>query len=81
MMLTTNFWNQFLDLLPKTPMLKGVVLSRIGSDSDLYDVTLISGGILRVSSATVFDDGTPVFIKNGVIVGKAPDLPSSILEI
>lgn len=81
MTIPTNFWNQFNDLLPKSPVLKGRVLSSVVSGGGLYDVELISGGVVRVSSTTDFPVETSVFIKDGVITGKAPELDSSILEI
>lgn len=72
-----NLWRQFKELLPDAPLLIGTVTSRNGDGSAI--VTTLDGGQLRATGDGAV--GTRVFVRDGVITGAAPDLPSIDIEI
>ena len=72
-----NLWRQFKELLPDSPLLIGTVASRSGDGSAV--VRTLDGGQLRASGDAAV--GMRVFVRDGVITGPAPDLPSIDIEI
>lgn len=79
-MIQTNFWSRFLDLLPKAPRLLGDIATNTGNGN--YVVTLLGGGTLNCRAVDItMQPGTRVFIKEGVIEGKAPALTAVMVEL
>lgn len=75
-MTTTNLWKRLKLLLPEPPLLVGTV----DSVSSFGAVVLLPDG----SAVSVRGDaavGQQVFIRDGVIEGQAPALPTVIIEI
>ena len=66
-----NLYRQFLSILPDDPLLVGTVTDVFADN--MADVQLIGGGKIRVSGEASVDD--KVFVKGGLIIDKAPDLP------
>lgn len=66
-----NIYRQFLDLLPKRPLLTGEVTT-VDSAGTAW-ITLPGGSVIQArGEATV---GQRVFVRDGVIEGPAPTLP------
>lgn len=66
-----NLWQQFQKLIPADVTLVGTVTS---VTNDLYTLTMPQGGSITARSPSTVSVGTSVFVKNGVIIGDAPDL-------
>lgn len=66
-----NLWQQFQKLLPQQVTVAGTVMVVNGS---LYSVQLPGGTVVPAKSPTSYAVGASVFIKDGVIIGPAPDL-------
>lgn len=76
MSITTNLWKRLKQLLPEAPLLVGTVssVSTYGATVRLPDDSYVN---VR-GSATV---GQHVFIRDGVIEGQAPNLPTVLIEV
>lgn len=72
-----NLWRQFQDLLPTSATLIGTVVTTHADHT--VSVQLLDGGLLRVSGTAA--DGTRVFVRDGRVVGEAPELPLEVIEI
>lgn len=74
--MTTNLWKRLKQLLPEAPLLVGEVVatSAYGAQVELPD-----GSLLSVRGET--EIGKKVFIRNGLIEGEAPALPTVLIEI
>ena len=71
-----NLYKQLLNILPSPRIDVGQVV-QVYTDGAL--VMLQTGGYLRaIGSSTV---GTTVYVKGGQIIGEAPDLSGSVIEI
>jgi len=76
----SNALERFNSLLPKSPRLIGTISASYGNGEYLVD--LISGGSVSIRSVlTTYSNGDRVFVRNGVIEGKAPNLTTSVLDI
>ena len=75
-MTTTNLWLRLKNLLPEEPLLVGTVTlaTSHGAKIELPD----GSHIFVRGSASV---GQRVFIRNGVIEGSAPNLPTVTIDI
>ena len=75
-MTTTNLWKRLKQLLPDPPLLVGTVDSVTAYGA----VVILPDG----SPVSVRGDGTvgdKVFIRDGLIEGQAPNLPTVLIEI
>jgi hypothetical protein len=66
-----NIWQQFQKLLSSDVVAAGSVES---VSSGVYSIKLPSGGFIPAKSSGAFVVGSNVFVKNGQIVGAAPNL-------
>lgn len=75
-MTTTNLWKRLKQLLPDAPLLVGTVdsVSTYGAVVQLPD-----GSLVGVRGASTI--GQRVFVRDGVIEGPAPSLPTVVIEI
>lgn len=71
-----NLFKQFTALLPKTPLLVGVV---VDAGDGMALVEELGGGRTRVRGDAAVGDS--VFFRNGLIEGPAPDLAVEIIEV
>ena len=71
-----NIYKRLIDLLPSNRMDVGTVAQVFG---DAVLVELQSGGYVRVTGTSTV--GTKVFIKSGQVIGEAPNLTGSIIEV
>lgn len=74
--MSTNLFARFKKLFDGPPLFIGTVFL---VESGFCQVTLPGGGILRVRGVST--EGSKVFVRNGLIEGDAPNLPTSIIEI
>ena len=74
----SNIWNAFQGLLDRESVLLGTISSL---DGTAYIIALVGGGSIRATSAADHTIGTVVFIKDGVITGDAPTLPTYNIDI
>ncbi len=72
-----NLWRQFEELLPDVPLLLGTVATAHANGT--VTVELLDGGLLRVIGNSA--EGERVFVRDGQVIGNAPDLPSVEIEI
>ena len=72
-----NLWREFARLLPDAPLLLGSVLADHGDGT--VTVELMAGGLLRVTGSG--EVGSRVFVRNGDVIGPAPNLPMVAIEI
>lgn len=68
-----NIWDRFSQLLPKDTKVIAEINS--GPVNDLYRLLLIDGAVIEARSTAAFSAGDKVVVRNGVIEGRAPDLP------
>lgn len=74
---TPNAWAQFNALLPRQPLLSGVIDAVYGDGT--VSVQLPDGGSLRVrGSGSV---GASAYVKDGAVVGLAPSLPLVAIDV
>jgi hypothetical protein len=74
-----GFWKRFIDLLPKSPRYIGTVTSVDGDG--LHTIQLTGGGFITCLSNTTFQVADKVFVTDKKIEGKAPSLPTEIIEV
>lgn len=72
-----NLYRIFRDLIPEPPLLVGEVTALLGTGA--VQVTLPDGGVIVVRGAAALAE--KVFVRDGVIEGAAPSLPTSIIEV
>lgn len=75
-MITTSLWLRLRQLTPGAPL---QIASVISADSYGALVQFASGSTQRVRGSTAI--GQKVFVRGGVIEGRAPDLPVIEIEI
>jgi hypothetical protein len=73
---SNNVYIDFKEITPIQPTLVGTI-SSLGTDTAL--ITLIDGGIERVKGTGT--NGSNVYIKEGVIIADAPNLPTSTVVV
>jgi len=72
----TNLYAIFKDLLPKTPLLVGVVVSsQVGGCT----IQLPTGGFIFARGSAA--NGSSVFVRDNVIEGAAPALSVEIIDV
>lgn len=74
--MSRNLFAQFAALIPQAPLQSGTVSAVSGG---IIAVTLPGGGTLSARGAATV--GQEVFVRDGVIEGVAPSLPSVLIEI
>lgn len=72
-----NSFKELLDLLPQTPLLVGQITVVAGNTAT---VLYPGGGAQRVRGSG-FAVGAKVFVRDGVIEGLAPSLPTVTIEV
>lgn len=75
--MATNLWARFKRLVQAAPMLI-VTVESVGADGTSL-VTTASGGTFRVFGDTVAA-GSKAYVRDGVIVGEAPNMTHYELE-
>ena len=73
-----NLFNEFLALIPDPALQGGAVQS---DSANVAIVVLPGGGLLKARGGSPELVGRNVFVRDGVIEGLAPDLPTEIIEI
>ena len=77
-MASGNLWQLFKNVTEQSAKQLATVIDRQGSN---YTVTMQGGGNTVVQSSAVYAIGDKVFIRDGQIVGVAPDLPFIEIEV
>ena len=77
-MASGNLWQLFKNVTEQGAKQLATVIDRTGSN---YTVTMQGGGNTVVQSSAAYDVGDKVFIRDGQIVGEAPDLPFIEIEV
>lgn len=71
-MASGNLWQLFKNVTEQGAKQLATVIDRQGSN---YTVTMQGGGVTVVQSNMAYELQSKVFIRDGQIVGQAPDLP------
>lgn len=72
-----NVFKELMALLPSSPLLVGeVIVVGVGTMTVQYP-----GGGTQVARGTGFAVGAKVFVRDGVVEGLAPSLPTVTLEV
>ena len=77
-MASGNLWQLFKNVTEQGAKQLATVIDRTGSN---YTVTMQGGGNTIVQSDAAYALQSKVFIKDGQIVGQAPDLPYTEIEV
>lgn len=77
-MASRNLFRQFLDLIPSPQLLVGEIVATIPADGVVV-VQLPGGGEIRARGEGSIGD--PVWVRNGVVEGPAPDLPVELIDL
>lgn len=73
-----NLWALFSQVTAQPAQQIATVLARVG---DVYDVQYMGGNISQATSTAAYDVGAKVFVQSSKIVGQAPDLPFTEIEV
>lgn len=73
-----NLWMLFKGVTEQSAQQIATVLARNGSS---YDVQAMGGGVSVVTSSSAYDLQSKVFIRDGQIISKAPDLPYTEIDV
>jgi hypothetical protein len=73
-----NLWNTLKSILPDRPTLIGTVLAQMPDGTSA--VQMIGGGLMRAAGHGVAE-GKNCFIRDGLIIGEAPDLKVYEFEV
>ena len=73
-----NLFQAFLALIPDPALQVGAVQS---VSANVATIILPGGGLLKARGASSEMVGRNVFVRDGVVEGLAPDLPTEIIEI
>ena len=77
-MASGNLWVLFKDVTEQGAKQLATVIDRTGSN---YTVTMQGGGNTIVQSDAAYALQSKVFIRNGQIIGQAPDLPYTEIDV
>lgn len=77
-MASGNLWQLFKNVTEQGAKQLATVIDRNGSN---YTVTMQGGGNTIVQSSAAYELQSKVFIRNGEIVGQAPDLPYTEIDV
>lgn len=75
--MATNLWARFQRLIAASPTVI-VTVTTVNADGTSV-VTTVGGGTMRVIGTSVVA-GNKAFIRDGAVIGEAPDLPYYELE-
>lgn len=74
-----GLWKRFLSLLPSDTEVVATVTTVHGSG--LYTVTPTGGGAFKARSEATYSASDKVFVRGKTIVGPAPNLTSTTIDI
>jgi hypothetical protein len=77
-MASGNLWQLFKNVTEQGAKQLATVIDRQGSN---YTVTMQGGGNTVVQSSAAYELQSKVFIRDGQILGQAPDLPFAEIEV
>ena len=77
-MASGNLWQLFKNVTEQGAKQLATVIDRTGSN---YTVTMQGGGNTIVQSNTAYALQSKVFIRDGQIIGQAPDLPYTEIDV
>ena len=77
-MASGNLWQLFKGITEQGAKQLATVIDRQGSN---YTVTMQGGGNTIVQSSAAYELQSKVFIRNGQLVGQAPDLPYTEIDV
>lgn len=77
-MASGNLWQLFRNVTEQGAKQLATVIDRQGSN---YTVTMQGGGNTIVQSSAAYELQSKVFIRDGQIVGQAPDLPYVEIDV
>ncbi|MGE6480726.1 hypothetical protein ACQKEI_05105 [Psychrobacter namhaensis] len=77
-MASGNLWQLFKNVTEQGAKQLATVIDRNGSN---YTVTMQGGGNTVVQSSAAYELQSKVFIRDGQILGQAPDLPFVEIEV
>tara|TARA_R110002020_G_scaffold463408_1_gene683470 strand:- start:29 stop:262 length:234 start_codon:yes stop_codon:yes gene_type:complete len=77
-MASGNLWQLFKNVTEQGAKQLATVIDRTGSN---YTVTMQGGGNTIVQSSAAYELQSKVFIRDGQIVGEAPNLPFIEIEV
>ena len=77
-MASGNLWALFKGVTEQGAKQLATVIDRQGSN---YTVTMQGGGNTIVQSNMAYELQSKVFIRNGQIIGQAPDLPYTEIDV
>ena len=77
-MASGNLWQLFKNVTEQGAKQLATVIDRQGSN---YTVTMQGGGNTVVQSSAAYELQSKVFIRNGQIIGQAPDLPYTEIDV
>lgn len=77
-MASGNLWQLFKGITEQGAKQLATVIDRQGSN---YTVTMQGGSNTIVQSSAAYELQSKVFIQNGQIVGQAPDLPYTEIDV
>ena len=77
-MASGNLWQLFKNVTEQGAKQIATVLARNGNS---YDVQSMGGGVSVATSSTAYDVGAKVFVRDGEIVGEAPNLTYVEIEV
>lgn len=77
-MASGNLWQLFKDVTEQGAKQLATVIDRQGSN---YTVTMAGGGNTVVQSSAAYELQSKVFIRNGQIIGQAPNLSYTEIDV
>ena len=77
-MASGNLWALFRGVTEQGAKQLATVIDRTGSN---YTVTMQGGGNTIVQSSAAYELQSKVFIRDGQIIGQAPDLPYTEIDV
>ncbi|MGP5518008.1 hypothetical protein ACTXNA_07170 [Psychrobacter celer] len=77
-MASGNLWQLFKNVTEQGAKQLATVIDRTGSS---YTVTMQGGSVSMATSSAAYDIGNKVFVRDGEILGIAPDLPYTEIEV
>ncbi|WP_413520588.1 hypothetical protein [Psychrobacter glacincola] len=77
-MASGNLWQLFKNVTEQGAKQLATVIDRTGSN---YTVTMQGGNVSVATSSSAYDIGNKVFVRDGEIIGIAPNLPFVEIEV
>ena len=73
-----NLWMLFKGVTEQSAQQIATVLARNGNS---YDVQVMGGGVSVATSSAAYEIASKVFVRDNKIVGEAPDLPYTEIDV